>query len=705
MNFFVRLKAQVARRARARRRPVLFALGGASHNWRGPGEELYRTEPAFRACVEPADSAVRAALGFSSTAMFRGEWTAGSAEDQRRSDILNMGLLHIGLIDLWAANGIRPDGVLGLSLGEIGAAYAAGAIDRPTAIRIYCTIARHIDARSDDHVLLVVDAGVEAGRELCAGSPAPLHFAGEPVPGSSALLVREACADEVCAYLRGRTRILAEHATKWPYHVATVAFDPAAALADLAGIRSSEPDIPIYLASLGSRAAAGQDFGPPHWPAMVVGSYFLAGASRSAFEDGYGLMVNIGTASIGAWVAEAAPAGADLRRFDATPGGAGAEAWKRPIAEVRALQARRAPRPAPATPSLDLAAPEILADRFPAYERLRAAGPVQFLPRQDFWIVLGYDAVQAALRDTEHLSNRAYARVGPVLMAEDPPEHLQVRRLLSTLFSPGSAARHADTVREVAPGLIGRRFDLVAGYARPLAQAVAFEMLRIPASAKPLFRQAADQYQEGGRDIGTYVGRLDTLAAESEVLADLAARGDGLLGEERGRQLVRFLWMAATETSERVIVRAMLVLLGDAALRARIGEDPRRLEAFVDEVLRLYPPEMMVPRTAVAPLRLGAAEIAAGQHVMLCLAAANRDPACFEEAAAIRLDRAPGRHLSFGAGIHKCSGTAMSRPIIIAALEALLRGAPRLRADEPLDELAYHSTLTVHAPRRLLVAR
>lgn len=703
MNFLVRLKEKMARRVPAPRRPVLFALGGASHNWRGPGEELYRAEPAFQACVDPADEMVRATLGFSSTAMFKGEWTARSAEDQRRSDILNMGLLHLGLIDLWTANGIRPDGVLGLSLGEVGAAYASGAIDRETAIRIYCTIARHIDARSDDHVLLVVEADADESHRLCGDSPAPLHFAGEPVPGTSALLVRTAYADEVRVWLGNRARILAEHATKWPYHVATVAFDPQAALADLAGMKSLVPDIPVYLASLGSRAAPGHDFGPAHWPAMVVGSYFLAGASRDAFRDGYGLMVNIGTASIGAWVADAAPAGAPLRRFDATPGGAGLEAWKRPIGEVKALQAPHATRTR--APPVDLASPEVLADPFPAYERLRAAGPVQFLPRQNFWIVLGYDAVQSAFADTERLSNRAYARVGPVLMAQDPPEHLHVRRLLSALFTPAETASHSEGVRECARALIGTEFDLVAGYSRPLAQAMARALLRIPPSAAPLFAEAADRYREKDRDIEAYVGRLDEIAVEAGVLAEIMARGDGLLTEERARQLVRFLWMAATETSERVIVRCALVLLQDPALRARIEADLRLLPAFVDEVLRLYPPELMVPRTAVATVRLGGVRIPAGQHVMLCPAAANRDPACFPDPAAIRLDRGSARHLSFGTGIHKCSGTAMSRPIVAAALETLLSCAPGLRAAEPLDALSFYNTITVHTPRRLLVAR
>jgi cytochrome P450 len=697
VNFLRRLKGPAASRAPEPRRRLLFVLGGASHNWRGPGRELYRAEPAFREAIDPADTLVRARLGFSSTAMFSGEWTARSPEEQRRSDLLNMGLLHLGLIDLWAAKGIRPDGLLGLSLGEVGSAYASGAIDRPTAFRIYCAIAAHIDARSDEHILFVVEAGADAALALCAASPAPVHFAGEPVPGNSALLAPVRHGDEVRAWLGRGAVMLDEHSTKWPYHVPTGAFDERGCAAELAGMAWRSPELPVYLASLGRRTTSGDGLGGGHWASMCADPYFLAGASRAAFDDGFDLIVNIGTASIGEWVAAAAPAGADVRRFDATPGGPGAQAWKSPLKAIAALH--------PPAPPVDPVSAGIPADPFLSFERLRAAGPVQFLPQQNFWIVLGYDEVEAALRDTGRLSNSAYARVGPVLMAQDPPDHLHVRRLLSTLFAPAQTARYVGSVRDSAAGLIGGRFDLVAGYARPLAQAVAFDLLSIPPSAEPLFRDAAEHYQERGRDIGAYVERLDAVAGEAGLLREILSRADGLLTEERGRQLVRFLWMAATETSERAIVRAMLVLLRDPALRARIEEDPSRIEPFVDEVLRLYPPEMMVPRKTAAPVRLGGADIPAGHHVMLCLAAANRDPACFDEPAAIRLDRPPGRHLSFGAGIHKCSGTAMSRPIVVAALEALLRGAPSLRADEPLGELGYYSTITVHTPRRLLVAQ
>jgi cytochrome P450 len=701
VKFFKWFSKDRARGGSSPERRLLFVIGGASHNWRGPGLELYRLDRAFRASVDRADETVQDLLQLSPTAMFNGDWTARSPEEQRRSDILSMGLLHIGMIDHWIDQGVAPDGLLGLSLGEVGAAYASGAIDWPTAIRIYCALAAHVDARSDEHILYVVDADPAAALDLCATAPGPVHFAGEAEPGKSALLTRARHGPDVGAHLRARTAIAAEHPTKWPYHVPG-AFDTAGAAAALAGMSWRTPHKPVYLASLGRKVVAEDDLGALHWPTMGAAAYLLAGASRAAFADGFNLMVNIGNASIGSWVLAAAPAGADVLRFDATPTDPGERAWERPVEAVRAVHAPARPEP---RSRHDLAAPEALDDPFAAYERLRAGGPVQFLPRQNFWIVLGYDAVETALRDTSGLSNRVYARVGPVLMAEDPPGHLLTRRAVSHIFSPAELQGHAQAVCEAAAGLIRPGFDLVADYARPVAQAAARRLLAIPPSAAPLFADAAERYREGDWDIGAYVDRLDEIAPAAGALPELMARGEGRLDGERGRQLVRFLWMAATETSERVIVRSVLALLHDADLRARIRADRSLLTAFVDEVIRLYPPELMVPRTTTAQVRLGDAEIPAGQHVMLCLAAANRDPARFANPEALQLDRGAPPHLSLGAGIHKCSGTALSRVVVVAALDTLLAGAPGLRATEPLDRLSYFSTLTVKTPRRLLVAQ
>jgi cytochrome P450 len=53
--------------------------------------------------------------------------------------------------------------------------------------------------------------------------------------------------------------------------------------------------------------------------------------------------------------------------------------------------------------------------------------------------------------------------------------------------------------------------------------------------------------------------------------------------------------------------------------------------------------------------------IAAGTLITLCIGAANRDSAVFENPDALNLERANNRHLAFGLGIHQCAGLSLAR--------------------------------------------
>jgi cytochrome P450 len=708
VKFFDRIfnKSKVARRALARspadaRDRLLFVFGGASHNWRGPGVELYRQEALFRRTVDSAEAPVIETLGFSPGAMFRGQWSPGSPTEQRRSDILSNGLLHLGVADLWAAEGIRPDGAIGLSLGEVAAAYCSGSVDREAAIAIYCSFAAFLEAQMDDHLLLVVTATIAEAEALSATSPEPLHVAGEPHPGSAVLLTRAPHADAVRAHLAGRARILAEHDTKWPYHVPGVAFDAAASMASLKDLRWQAPERPTYLASLGGRVPADHDFGPSHWSSMPAQRYRLAGASRAALADGFDCLVNIGAASIGQWVLAAAPPGAAIRLVDATPPESGSGAWKAPLRTARAATGRdEGPAMLRRGLDIDLTAPQALADPFAVYEALRQVGPVQYLRAHDFWIVLDAELVKAAFADTTGLSNAIYREVGPVLMAADPPAHREVRRLTARFLSVEAidTLRASAAATYVPPG----RFDVVSDFARPLAHRMAADLLGFPAETRADLAEAAGLYRVR-RDIAEYVAVLDRLAGEAAACAALKGESGVLLDDREARQLVRFLWMAATETVERAIARTALTLLERTDLRERLPAQAGSLSPLVEEVLRLHPPELMVPRVARHEARIGGVEIPAGARVMLCLAAANRDPVRFPRPAEIDLGRRAARHFSFGAGIHRCSGMALARALVPEAVARLFSERPALRADEPLDTLPHYASLTVHTPERLLV--
>ena len=63
--------------------------------------------------------------------------------------------------------------------------------------------------------------------------------------------------------------------------------------------------------------------------------------------------------------------------------------------------------------------------------------------------------------------------------------------------------------------------------------------------------------------------------------------------------------------------------------------------------------------------------------------AANRDPAMFEAADDVLIDRAVNRHCSFGLGIHRCLGSNLARMELRVALEAWLARIPDFELADP----------------------
>ncbi len=343
----------------------------------------------------------------------------------------------------------------------------------------------------------------------------------------------------------------------------------------------------------------------------------------------------------------------------------------------------------PLSRTIDLSAPAVARNPFPHYEELRRDGSVQYLARHDAWIVLGYDDVQSAFAQPESFSNRPYAEVDRVLLAADPPDHTAVRRIVSRCFTPDAIKRLSAFAEEKAEALLQPRMDAVADYAVALSEAVAAQLLGLSDADVAAIRSAPP-------DLALRIAVLDDVAGRAAVYEQFRADG---MDDERTRSLIRLLWLAATTTTERVIAHCVLYLLSMDGVRPQ----PHLTPAFVDEVLRLHPPELLVPRLTTQPVRLGGVDLPANALVHLCLAAANRDPAKFERPAELRLDRPPARHFAFGSGIHHCVGAMLGRRVVETSVRVLLTHAPGFRAAQALEDLVGWCSMTASPVARLLI--
>jgi cytochrome P450 len=672
---------------------VLFSFAGASGAWPGMGRETYRREAAFRDAVDASSAVVEEVLGWSPAPVFRGEEDAPDAPGllARRNRFVLLGTMQIAQVELWREAGVTPGGVVSVSMGEIAAAYAAGALSRGDCARALAVMAQEVSRRRSPERMFLLDADEAEARRLCRAAPAPLDYLGSAAPRLAAVLGREPDADVLRAFLGGS--VTREVATDASYHTPRLGMDLARAEERLRGLAQRPPACPVYSAAAGGALPAGTPFDARFFAWALSRPFHFADAVSAALEDGFDLVVSIGAApSTAAQVAATARArGRAVSLVDTAREGDETGAWKRARAAVRPLRAPRPAAPPAWTPrTLHLDDPAV-AGRLPeVYEELRRLGPVHHLERHGFWLVLDFEPVQRALADWRRFSSAlpVLERIDPVLLGSDPPAHTAVRRLLAEHFSSATVARRGRLAEAAAERLLqplaeGREMDVVRDLADPLADAVGGDVLGLDADAVATLREPT--LTAGGDTARLYAelrAPIDAVAHRSALYHALLRGADGALDDAAARSLLRLLWIAGTGEPRRVLASAVLLLLRDDGARARVAADPRLAGPFVDEVLRLLPPEL-VTRTTTQEVELGGARIPAGAVVQLCLFAANRDPARFPDPAAIRLDRPPGPHLAFGGGVHRCVGAPLARAQLTAAVGALLRLAPGFRAVQP----------------------
>ncbi len=119
---------------------VAFAYTGQASQWVGMGEALYASEPVVRAVLDRCDEVLRETRGASLLdVMFGRAGASGASLHDMAWTQPAIYALECALTALWASVGIRPDVVMGHSLGELAAAQAAGVFSLEDGLRFAST--------------------------------------------------------------------------------------------------------------------------------------------------------------------------------------------------------------------------------------------------------------------------------------------------------------------------------------------------------------------------------------------------------------------------------------------------------------------------------------------------------------------------------------------------------------------------------------
>jgi cytochrome P450 len=109
--------------------------------------------------------------------------------------------------------------------------------------------------------------------------------------------------------------------------------------------------------------------------------------------------------------------------------------------------------------------------------------------------------------------------------------------------------------------------------------------------------------------------------------------------------------------------------------RRRLVAEPGLLPTAMEEFLRVYAPVTMA-RLVKEDMHWRGVDMKAEDWILLSFPSANRDPAQFERAGEVVIDREINKHAAFGLGIHRCVGSHLARMELRVALEVWLERLP-----------------------------
>ncbi|MET7702803.1 cytochrome P450 [Streptomyces sp. NPDC005485] len=384
--------------------------------------------------------------------------------------------------------------------------------------------------------------------------------------------------------------------------------------------------------------------------------------------------------------------------------------------------------------------PRFIQDPYPTYAAMRSSCPVQLVPAgsggRPSFLVTGYAEAREALGDARLSKDtaaffagkgsrrRLHPAVAHTMLANDPPQHTRLRRLVTKAFTTGAVAKLRPFIARVTGELldqwpVGERFDFVAGLAVPLPVIVICELLGVPETDRPdVQRWSGELFAAGKPDVidaashsmADYMTGLiaaKRLAPGDSLLDRLisARDGDDHLNEEELVSLALLLLVAGHETTTNFLGNAALALLQRPAELERLRRNPDDVPAVLDELLRFDSPVSTATfRYTTEAVTLGGTDIPAGVPVLVALGAANRDPERFPSPDVLDLDRDATAHLSFGHGIHRCLGAPLAKAEAEIALRAVLMRFPAIRLAAPPDRLDWRCTRLVRGLASLPVS-
>lgn len=400
--------------------------------------------------------------------------------------------------------------------------------------------------------------------------------------------------------------------------------------------------------------------------------------------------------------------------------------------------------------------PGILAHPNAFYKAVRNQDPIHYDEKLGMYLVSCYDDLQTVLRDSITFSvkkgfSEQYAKgfreeLKEILKRDaggffeeaimtDPPEHTRVRRLLDGAFTAHRVKLLEPAITRLVIDLIEKllgkgQAEIYSEFSIPMTSAIICEQLGVNLPSDTIQRWTLAFTQQISRmatredmlELSKDLVALQNFIIEQihdrkekpreDMISDLVhARVEGeenpalTFGETVG--LCRALLIAGNETTATALTNMFFVLATRpdlADLLSKSADDDRLLQRFVEELLRIDPPVRGITRMTTEEVEVGGVKLPRGAHLLLLYASANDDETVFPCPQEFDMDRPNlGRHVSFGAGVHRCAGAPLARMELKVAAREIIRRMDNIKLTIPVEEITYQPTVATHTITKLPV--
>ena len=396
----------------------------------------------------------------------------------------------------------------------------------------------------------------------------------------------------------------------------------------------------------------------------------------------------------------------------------------------------------------DMFTPDVIADPYGYYGRLRDEDPVHWNDTYALWVITRHDDVTWMTRHNELFSSAvfrndpkpAYPAIdesdlglyeyvrnyqADQFIQHDRPEHLDMRKIVHGYFTPKAMESWRPFVVNAVKELLDAAeekgsMDVMRDLATPLPVLVIAQMMGVPAEDRPYVRQLAEKLLYIGR--GEY-DRMPILTDGMKGMVEyvsplvderIVRPGDDFIsvlasGEKRGvftrhQVLVNtsLLLLAGHETTINLICNGTLAFIQHPDQWTLYKEDPAgRAKWATEECLRYDAPVKSIQRLASQDIEVRGKVMEKNDRIRWFISSANRDPNVFADPEKFDITRQPNPHVAFGNGVHHCLGATLARVEGQEVFKALAERFPDLQvATEPLD---YQPSITFRSLKSLPV--